>query len=382
MALEDEVVIEVKSETFRPIDIIGSDGKPLSSDPRSLGVQVQDIKLLASLPPQRPQVPIVGDGSKRAPLSTPMIFTPLLTCAALAPDGKLVVAGAPEGTIVTLDLAGNRHSVLPQLAPQLLAIAVNPASGMFATATDDRLVKLWETASGKPRATWSGHTRQITALAFSPDGKTLASVGGDRFRAGELKLWDLQTGKEQVAIAPFKLRLWCVAIAPDGKRAAVGSGDGTAYLVDMKSGKVQTSIAVSAYIRRIAFSPDGKWLAAGYGDKGQVRILGVNDGKLRSDLQVPGGTYVEGLEFTRDSKSLFTACGEGNAVIWDLSKAPAPVAALTAAKTGALPFALLLPDGRSFASGGKDGLIQLVRFPDEKNFATRALIEFLRVVHP
>src|SRR5207244_2043608 len=186
----------------------------------------------------------------------------------------------------------------------------------------------------------AGHAGEITALDYSADGKTLVSVGGERFRAGELKLWNLQTGKERVSVEPFKVRLWCVAVAADGKSVAVGAGDGTAYLVELKSGKIHMSFPNSAYIRRIALSPDGKWLAAGYGDKGQVRIHGRADGKLRCDLQVPGGTYMEGLHFTGDSRRLFTACGEGGAVLWDFAKTPAVIATLPKDQTSVLPFAL------------------------------------------
>jgi WD40 repeat protein len=376
--LGDQLILSLKSDTFTPLGStkLGGDGKEKSDDPRQLGVQVRGIKLLPDLPARQRDL----SGRKiRALPPAPVSIAPL-ACGALSPDGKLVVAGARDGTIVFWDIAANRRRILPALSPNLLAIAISPIGNTFATASADRLIRLWDTASGQARATLAGHAGEITALAYSADGKTLVSVGGERFRAGELKLWNLQTGKEQVSVEPFKVRLWCVAVAPDGKTAAVGSGDGTAYLVDLKSGKIRMSFPNPAYIRRIALSPDGKWLAAGYGDKGQVRIHSLSDGKLRCELQVPGGTYMEGLHFTGDSRRLFTACGEGSAALWDFARTPAAVATLPKDQTGLLPFALLLPDGRSFVTAGDKGLMRLLGFPQD--FAARAMIDFLRLVNP
>jgi WD40 repeat protein len=84
--------------------------------------------------------------------------------------------------------------------------------------------------TGKERATLKGHTEVVRSVAYSPDGKTLASLS-----PGAVKLWDVQTGKERAAL-PTKSAI-CVAFSPDGRTLASGSGDGTIRLWDLATGK-------------------------------------------------------------------------------------------------------------------------------------------------
>lgn len=108
-------------------------------------------------------------------------------------DGKRLVAQgwettatAPRGLVKLWDLAARKEmSVLKGHVDSVAAVAFSPDGKLIASAGSDRVVKIWDCATGKEVATLKGHTGPVTAVAFSPDGKLIASAGGDR----TVRLW-------------------------------------------------------------------------------------------------------------------------------------------------------------------------------------------------
>jgi WD40 repeat protein len=220
-------------------------------------------------------------------------------------QGKSPAPGKEKGTIVR---APDSYT---------LAVALAPDGTVLARGGHDATVDLWEVASGKKLHTLRGHTVPILRLAFSPDGKTLASITGtwlpDDVR-GEVKLWDVATGKERVSIQGHPNRMLALAFSADGKTLATSSR--TVKLWEVETGKEKRELEFGKGILpwSLAFSPDGKTLATGTGggimegSPGPVILWDLTTWKERATFTGHPG-IITWIGITPDGKTLASASG-------------------------------------------------------------------------
>ena len=202
-----------------------------------------------------------------------------------------------------------------------------------------------------------GHTAYLSAVAFSPDGKIIASGSNDR----TVRLWNTDTGKELHVCSGHADQVCDVAFTPDGKTVASASWDGTVRLWETATGKELRRLEGHAYeVRGVAFAPDGKTLASG-GTDGTLRTWETATGKeLRCWTLNESG--IRALAFSADGKEIVTLDGlcvyhpldrrtgkEGE--IWGFGPAPGG--------TEAAHCAAFSPDGKTVAVGHADGTIRL-----------------------
>ncbi len=150
-------------------------------------------------------------------------------------------------------------------------LAFSPDSQLIATAGNEPTVKLWEAATGRTRTTLSGHANygnwSVASVAFSPDGRSLVSGGGN----GSILLWDVATGKDRAYLGHDYLR--ALAYAPDGKTLA-HTDYKTVKLRNLATGQERTVRGEHAsFVRTLAFffETADSWPAAAAGTVGPPR---------------------------------------------------------------------------------------------------------------
>jgi WD40 repeat protein len=318
----------------------------------------------------------------------------VVNAVAFSPDGKSILAGRRKDGAVVCDRSTGAIQVrLTEHAGEVTAVAFSADGKWIVTGGDNCEALLWEVKTGKldrdrilkkSRGGEAGHTAELTAVCFSPDGKLLLTGAHD----GTAILWDVRTGEVRHTLAGGHGDVLAVAFAPDGKWAVTACEDGPTILWDVASGRELRTFGGSRdAVHAVAVSSDGKQFLTA--SQSQVAVLW--DAVQGRPRPLPHGAEVHAAAFRPDGTQALTGGSDGRVILWNTAtgeRLHVFASRKDEKRTFAVRAVAFSPNGRRVLIGAEDGRVALwaesdpARRPGEGPSSWQEVCQFARHTGP